>query len=178
MRRRIEVFLLIGLVALLGVVLAMNRNSGSGTQADLSGSGTFRPLGVEDPKIRFDLLAKKPPAYAGLHRNIFTAVPPPLAAKARTVARGYPATEPQLPPPPPPVEIPLTFFGYETSQFGHRRVAFFAASGSDDVFLAHEGDTLLNRFRLLRITPNTAEFEEISSGRKATLMLTEQSPSS
>ena len=45
----------------------------------------------------------------------------------------------------------------------------------DDIIIASEGDTLMGRFRVIRLTNTSADVEEVSTGRRATLNL-EQSP--
>ena len=85
----------------------------------------------------------------------------------QTASQGTPAQ-------PPPVVLPATFFGYVADARSGFRRAFFASG--EDVFIIAEGETLMNQFRLLRITNNTAELEEISSGRRTTVALEETSP--
>jgi hypothetical protein len=54
----------------------------------------------------------------------------------------------------------------------------FLTSG-DDVLLVAEGDTFLNRFRLVRVGNDSLDVQEISTGRRATLTMAapEQAPS-
>ena len=55
----------------------------------------------------------------------------------------------------------------------HRnRRAFF--NDGDDVYVIGVGETLLGRFRLMQIGNNTAEMEEVATGRTATLTMTEE----
>jgi hypothetical protein len=46
----------------------------------------------------------------------------------------------------------------------------------EDVIIAGEGDTLMGRFRVVRLTNTSADVEEVSSGRHATLPLEEPPP--
>lgn len=138
---------------------------------------TFRPLAVENPALRVDLLADlKKLEYQGTGRNIFSAAPPPPpapspAALAAAAAAAAKAAPPAGPPPPPPLTVPATFFGYVTdAQTGTRR-AFF--SEGDDVYVVGVGDLLLGRFRLVQISNSTAELEETASGRRTTMTMTE-----
>jgi len=107
-----------------------------------------------------------------VHRDIFSATipppPPPKLTKAQIeAAKIIEANRP--PPPPPPLEVPATFFGYVTdARTGHKQ-AFF--TDGDDVFIAGEGELLLGRFRVLKIGNDTADVEEVSSGRRATLQM-------
>ena len=59
---------------------------------------------------------------------------------------------------------------------GSHRRAFFATNNNEDVFIAGEGDTLMGRFRVVKLTNTTADVEEVSSGRRATLILEEPGP--
>jgi len=95
----------------------------------------------------------------------------PLSIFACALLAGCAGMEPL---PPPPLVIPATFFGYVAdARTGFRR-AFFASG--EDVFIIAEGETLMQRFRLLRITNRTAELEEIASGRRTTVTLEERPP--
>ncbi len=70
------------------------------------------------------------------------------------------------PPPPPPVEVPAQFFGYASMPSSPRRLAFFL--NGDDVIVVQEGSVFLSRFRLDKIGNDSADVEEVSSGRHAT----------
>jgi len=78
------------------------------------------------------------------------------------------------PPPPPPPVIPpnLKFFGYGTVPNGTSRRAFF--SDGDEVYIIAEGETLLGKYRIIKINNNNLEFEEVSSGRRNTTPLVEE----
>jgi hypothetical protein len=47
-------------------------------------------------------------------------------------------------------------------------------SDGDDVFIVGEGDTLLGRFRIVKINNANLEFEEIATGRRNTITLQEE----
>jgi hypothetical protein len=72
--------------------------------------------------------------------------------------------------------VDAKYFGYVSDMGGSHRRAFFATANNEDVIIAGEGDTLLGRFRVIRLTNTTADVEEVSSGRRATLNLEEPSP--
>ena len=78
---------------------------------------------------------------------------------------------PPPPPPEPPLTVPATFFGYATNPRTKNRLAFF--STTDDVFIVGEGGVLMNRYRLVRIGNVSADFEEVSSGKHATLQMSQ-----
>ncbi|HVA17171.1 MAG TPA: hypothetical protein VMV59_05580, partial [Candidatus Dormibacteraeota bacterium] len=140
----------------------------TGVSAD---SAKFVPLNVPDPSLRLDLLDRiQKEEYKGQHRDIFSAEPLPPPPSSALAAQQAAARGPVVPPPPPPVSVPATFYGIVTDlQTGRKRACFSA--NSDDVYILPEGGTLLNQFRILTIGNNSVEVEEISSGRRATLML-------
>jgi hypothetical protein len=72
--------------------------------------------------------------------------------------------------------VDAKYFGYVSDLGGTHRRAFFATSNNEDVIIASEGDTFMGRFRVVRLTNTTADVEEVSSGRRATLTLEEPSP--
>jgi hypothetical protein len=172
MSRRTQYYLL----AALGVVLALTvyhstRSASSPVTGVFAEDTKFAPLDVHEPQLRVDLLEKlRKLEYSGAHRNIFLAAPPPLPVSAPAEA-ARPFVGPQLPPPPPPLQVPAEFFGYATKPLqGGRHVAFL--SSGDDVLVVAEGDTFLNRFRLVHVGNDSLDVEEISSGRHATLNMT------
>jgi len=65
----------------------------------------------------------------------------------------------------------MKFFGYGTVPNGHRSARFLAMG---EVYIVGEGDTLLGRFRIVRIGNATLEFEELGSGRRNSASLDEQ----
>jgi hypothetical protein len=166
MTDRKKIYILLGLVGLLAVLYWVNRNSASGVSGVLAADNKFQPLNVQDPQLRLDLLEKiHKQEYAGIHRNIFVVTPPPPPPTEGGESRG--PTGPQPPPPPPPVVIAATFFGYAADTRTGSRLAFF--ENGDDVSIVGEGGILLGRYRLLKIGNDSAEFEEVASGRRATL---------
>jgi len=170
MSRRNELYMLVGLlVVLAGVVYYYfaGHSQVSSTPEVVAADTKFRPLDVQEPQLRVDLLAKlQKLEYTGSHRNIFVAEPPP-PPKAQVESASARFVGPQMPPPPPPVQVPGELFGYASEPSSGRRVAFF--SEGDDVLVVAEGATFLGRFRLVHVTDNSADVEEISTGRHATV---------
>jgi hypothetical protein len=72
--------------------------------------------------------------------------------------------------------VEAKYFGFVSDSRGSYRRAFFATSNNEEVFVAGEGDTLLGRFRVVKLTSTSADLEEVSSGRHATLTLEEAVP--
>jgi hypothetical protein len=174
---------LIALLVLLVVVYLWNRNEVPGfqgvSQADTS---KFTPLDVQAPDLRLDQLKKiRETVYTGSNRDIFNgSAPPPSKSQPggppkRLVARKPPGDPYPITPPPvvqtplPPVSVPAQFFGYAARPGGTRRVAFFLSG--EDVLVVAEGDSFLGNYRLVHIGNDSADVEEMSSGRHATVQL-------
>jgi hypothetical protein len=114
--------------------------------------------------------------YSGSGRNIFAAgsvVDEPVKAAPVPIAKARPGIEvaqapagPPLPPPPPPIN--LKFFGTTTTASGVRRA--FLLNG-DDVFLASTGDVVQRRYRVVSISANSIQVEDIPNTNKQSLPL-------
>lgn len=170
MSRRSELYLLGGLVVVLAAVLYfyLGRGPVASTPRVVTADAKFHPLDVQEPQLRLDLLEKlQKLEYTGSHRNIFVAEPPPPPRQAHVEDTTARFVGPQKPPPPPPVQVPGELFGYASEPTSGRRVAFFTEG--DDVIVVAEGATFLNRFRLVHVTDNSADVEELSDGRHATV---------
>lgn len=173
MKEKKKLYVLIALLLMLIMVYLWNRPTVPGSGI-LASNPKFQPLTVQDPQLRLDLIAKiRGTQYSGTHRNIFSAVPPPPPAP--TVAEVKAKQPPPPPPPvntgPPPLVIPATFFGYAADAHTGHRLAFFQSG--DDVTVIGEGGLLMDRFRLIKIGNDIAEFEEVSTGRHASLPITQ-----
>jgi hypothetical protein len=136
----------------------------------------FRPIAVENPALKLELLERlKKLQYQGSHRNIFSSVaPPPESAVPPPVTAPPPvATLPGLSGPAPLV-VPASFYGFVTdAQTGMRR-AFFMEG--ENVYIIAVGEMLLGRYRLIQIGNSSVELEETSTGRRATLTMEEPNP--
>ncbi|MBI1737842.1 MAG: hypothetical protein HYR58_01170, partial [Acidobacteria bacterium] len=164
--QKIQFYLLGALLVLLAGVTLYNWNQSPALAGVFGVSEKFEPLSVENPSLRIDKLERiRKLEYNGSRRSIFTAYMPPPPAPP------IPKIDPSKLPPPPeaPLTLPVKFFGYATDPTSGRKRAFF--TDGEDVFILSEGEMLQNRFRLLRIGNATADFEEIQSGKRATLPL-------
>ena len=176
MTQKRQLYILAGLLVVLALVYFFNRGGSLVGPAAVAPDAKFEPLKVEDPALRvYELDKVRKAEYKGAEHNIFVYGPPrptpeQIKAKAEEAHR-RPPTGPKLPPPPPPLVVPATFFGYATNPKTKNRLAFF--STTDDVFIVGEGGMLLNRYRLVRIGNVSADFEEVSSGKHATLQMTQ-----
>ncbi len=172
MSRRTQTYLLAGLAIVLGVVVYnAYRGQSPADSGVLASDSKFQPLDVQEPRLHTELLEKlRNLEYSGTHRNIFVAVPPSPeqgGAAQQAPKPAEPFVGPRQPPPPPPLQVPAEFFGYAIRSASGRRVAFFTSG--DDVLVVAEGDTLLGRFRLVHIGNDSADVEEVATGRHTTV---------
>ena len=166
-KQRMEISVLVELLVVGALVYFLNRNQLAGGMSPVSADAKFVPLSVQEPQLRLDLLAKlQKEESLSAHRNIFNATPPPpQPTKAELdAARHKYTTGPQPPPPPPPVQVPGEFFGYAVRPApSGTRFGFFR--NGDDVLVVAEGDKFFSNYRLIHIGNDSADVEEISSGR-------------
>jgi hypothetical protein len=124
---------------------------------------------IENPTLRRDKLrASEETQYKSSGRDIFSevvAAPRPAPPKRQDSG----PQQPPPTPPPPPLTLPVKFYGYGTVP---TKRAFL--TDGDQIFIVGEGDTLLGRFRILRISNANLDFEEISSGTRGTAPLEQQ----
>lgn len=155
----------------------------TGTQTSSSGaarpatrrtaSGKLVPI-VEprlDPTLDLTLLKQSEEIkYAGNGRNIFVAgsVATIEKPKAPGVTDQHPVA--YTPPPPPPPPITLKFFGFANKPGEPKRV--FLSQG-EDVFIAGEGEIVNRRYRVLRISPNAVEMEDVLNNNRQSIPLTQ-----
>jgi hypothetical protein len=178
MKSRPQIIVLGVLLAVLaGTVFYFYRTTYSAqveTAQPVSLDARFTPLAVDNPALRLDILKRfLALEYQGVHRSIFSAtLPPPPAPPPSTQV----VVAPGPPPGPPPLTVDAKYFGYVSDFGGSHRRAFFATSNNEDVIIAGEGDTIMGRFRVVRLTNATADVEEVSTGRRATLTLEEPAP--
>ena len=178
MTRRTQ-FIVLGvlLAVLAGTAFNYYRTRDSSEQSTpqpVSLDARFTPLNVDNPALRLDILKRfLALEYKGVHRSIFSATlpPPPVPPPSKQVV-----VAPGPPPGPPQLTVDAKYFGYVSDFGGSHRRAFFATSNNEDVIIAGEGDTFMGRFRVVRLTNTTADVEEVSSGRRATLILEEPPP--
>lgn len=181
MTSKTQMIILISLVALLALVLFLNRSDTS-TATNLPGGSSYRSplITVDNPRLQIEKIESvQESEYAGTHRNVFSAAaPPPTAAQAAAAAAE--AAKPQMvgpmpPPPPPPVTLPVKFFGYAADGQGNHRRAFF--TNGEEVYIVAEGEMLLGHFRVLRIGNDQVEFEDTTAGRRGTQPIEAAAPS-
>ena len=127
-----------------------------------------------DPTLKMDLLASSEQTlYEGSGRNIFVSqaevlIQKPSASGVTDAAAevGYHTPPPQAPPP-----IPLKFFGF-ASRPGEAKKIFLSLG--EDVFVAGEGEIVNRRYKVVRISANSVEIQDmVSSGPPQSIPLTQ-----
>jgi hypothetical protein len=127
-----------------------------------------------DPTLRLDLLAmSEKTQYEGTGRNIFVSqaenvvIPRPVTPGASDAPPiGY-----QTPQPPQAPPIPLKFYGFASRPGEPKRI--FLKLG-EDVFVAGEGEIVDRRYKVIRISPNSVDIQDVvNSGPPQTIPLTQ-----
>lgn len=133
-----------------------------------------------DPTLHLDqLAAAEQIKYEGSGRNIFVAqaeveIPKPLAPghtdpQQQEHHTYVPPVQASAPP------IPLKFFGF-ASQPGEPKKIFL--SKGDDVFIAGEGEIIDRRYKVVKISTNSVEIQDVVvSGPPQSIPLTQANPS-
>jgi hypothetical protein len=168
--------ILVALIAVAALTWYLERRSDSAnvSTAQLS-QVPYKPLPVENPALqREKQQASRNTEYKGGGRDLFSEMaPPPSVVVQKDVQRS--PQGPVSPPPPPPPSLPgnVKFFGYGTVPNGTAKRAFL--SDGDQIFIVAEGDTLLGKYRVVKIGNANLDFEEIASGRMGSAALSEES---
>ena len=161
------------MLAAMGVFYFDSKGPSFSRRTSSFSAGAYLPLPVENPALqRWKLEASRRTEYKSSGRDLFSeTLPPPLRPK---VPDRVPDPVPQVAVEPPPPSLPanMKFFGYGTVPNGTSKRAFL--SDGEQVFIVGEGDTLLGRYRILRIGNASLEFEEVGSGRRNSASLEEQ----
>ena len=134
-------------------------------------NATSSPVAL-DPALKEDLLARlRAVKYEGTERNIFQFFAPPIPIP-KPVAPVVKPEGPQPPPPPPPAPpIPLKFYGFASAPGETPRKAFL--NDGDEIFIAVEGEVVKRRYRVLKISANSIEMEDLQTNSKQRLALVE-----
>jgi hypothetical protein len=143
----------------------------SRTKAGVKKAAPARSL---DPSLRYDWLRiSEDTKYSGTGRNIFRAqaeIPVAIASAVTDRKPKGPVVDPGPPPPPPPPPINLKFFGF-ASKPGELKKVFL--SQGEDVFIAHEGDIVDRRYKVMRISPIAVEIEDVLNNNRQSIPLTQ-----
>ena len=180
MKQKRQIGILLILILFAALVWAWNFHDKRVVTADASPNPQDPPIiNIDNPHIRMEEIKRTQGAeYKGLGRNPFSyaAAAPAPAAKTSQAAKEFKKYGPDLPPPPPPpppcvLPANVKFYGYGSVNGASRRAFFY---DGDDVHVLGEGDVLLKRFRIIRISNANLEFEEISRGCIGTAPLVEE----
>ena len=177
MKQKRQIGFLFILVVAAAIVWAWNFRDKRVVTADASPNLQDAPfVDVENPHIRIEQINRARNAeYKGSGRNPFSPVqaPPKHTAPIVKTDEPYGPKVPPPPPPPPPCILPanVKFYGYGSVNGASRRAYF---TDGEEVYIRGEGDVLLKRFRIMRISNANLEFEEMSRGCIGTAPLEEQ----
>jgi hypothetical protein len=174
MKQKRELMIFAVLIVVAVIVWYFQRLQPGGPAVTLAPGEKYHLLAVDNPGLHWpEVKAAQKTEYQSTGRNIFSMVvtPPPAPPPPPTPEPASINTE-LIPPPPPPLALPVKFFGFGTVPNGATRRAFL--TDGEEVYIVGEGEVLLNRFRILKISNASIEFEEISSGRRNTAPLEEQ----
>jgi hypothetical protein len=160
-------------------------DSFAGESTPIPGASTAKVVGTTsaalDPTLHMDaMLVTESVAYEGAGRNIFSAMSAPVPIKIPTPiasARLKPLPPPppplpcppNCPPPPPPPPIDLKFCGFFASPVTGDKQAILLHG--EDVWLASPGDIVLRRYRIISISSNSIQVEDIPNNNKQSLPL-------
>lgn len=175
-KKQIIALAILAVVALL--VWRYESQSPQPTVQTLAAIQSYQVLAEQDSTLhRGNLNRAQETEYKSNGRNPFSPVAPPPPED-----RNHPkAIDPPKPITPEPTPAPtvaafpanLKYFGYGIVPNGTIRRAFF--TDGEDVYVVTEGETLLGRYRILKVGNTNLEFQEISSGLRGTAPLEEQS---
>lgn len=178
MKQKNQIVVLAVLVIVAVLVWVAERNGETPAAQTENQLQNYQVLAVENPQIRWrELERAQKTEYKSNGRNPFSVIAPStpqeikdrqaqaIASRPAPVITQPPPTEAKLPP-------NLKFFGYGTVPVGSTRRAFF--TDGEDVYIVIEGETLLGRYRILKVGNSNLEFQEISSGLHGTTPLEEQ----
>jgi hypothetical protein len=166
-RDRIVLVAAAGLALVLALYLWRNAQPSAATVA--AGPRAATPAGGELPRIGLDRLTRPSEAATVGRRDTFdfgappappvTAAPPP--PPPTLAAAPTPIPTPAGPPPPPPANV--KYIGSVEAEKGPK-VAFFLTE-QKEVLTGQVGDTVMNRFKVVRIGIESVDIQDLGSGQ-------------
>lgn len=178
MKQRKQIVIFVVLLLLAAGVWFYNSRQNPVAQGAMLIVSSYSPMNVDNLKLRTaERDASRSSEYKGGGRNPFDATPPP-PPPPRVPKVGDNDYVPPPPPPPPKAELPpnMKYYGYGTVPNGTARRAYL--TDGEDVYIVAEGDTLLGRFRIVKIGNATLEFEDIASHIQGQKTMEDVGPSS
>jgi len=176
MKQKHQVMVLAALVVVAVLIWTLEWRQKTPSMQTAAFIEDYKVLAVENPQIRWPELERaQKTEYKSNGRDPFSTKAPPTQAEVDLAKLPPPAPViPQPPPKPTTASLPpnLKYFGYGTIPNGTPRRAFI--TDGDDVYIVSEGDTLLGRYRIVKVGNTNLEFQEISSGLPGTTPLDEQ----
>jgi hypothetical protein len=178
--------LLLGALALvLGVVIYKNlprtsagapapSNQRAATPAAPSAAqGRGAPPGTEAPDVHLESLNAERPKPEGPDRNLFRFKAPPAPPPAAVRPDPPVAPPPTGPPPPPPVPpINLKFIGVLEPGGDKPKIAVLSDGTGGPPVYGREGETVLGRYRILKIGVESIEMAYLDGRGRQTIRLT------
>jgi hypothetical protein len=149
--------------------LSLGAAAGVAAQKMASTSSSLDPTLDESAMLRTESLV-----YSGSGRNIFSATYLPPVVLPTHVPSARPKTGPFAPQPfvptgpPPPPPINLKFFGTAVRANGQHQV--FLLQG-EDVYLAAQGDIVARKYKIVSISSNNIQVEDLVNNDTQTLPL-------
>ncbi len=145
---------------------------------------SYQALNFPNPTIRWDEVERRRKAeYKPSGVNPFSHEVPPSPAdikktqedQARLAQEAAARAQQQQSAQSQTVDLPnVKFFGYGNVPNNTARRAFL--EDGDEVYIVNEGDTVMGRFKILKINNASIEFEEVGTGRRGQKMLEDQGP--
>lgn len=174
MKQKKEIIALAVLLVIAAAVWVWNSRSNPAVRGAASFQQSFSALAVENPALHWPKLqASRGTQYKSSGRNPFSEVapppPPPLTSPSKPARAPQPGDSDYVA---PPLQLPVKFFGYGVVPLGTERLAFL--TDGDQVYVVGEGETLMGRYRILKVGNANLDFEEISTGRRGTATLEDQ----
>jgi hypothetical protein len=179
MKQKQQIIVLVVLVVVAVLIWSFQWRKPASSTETASFIQGYPLLAVENPQIRWaELDRAQKTEYKSNGRNPFSIIAAPTPQEVQAKADAAKPKDPPPPPPPPPPPTTafmppnLKYFGYGTVGNGTPRLAFFY--DGEETYVVTEGDTLLGRYRILKVGNTNLQFQEISTGLPGTTQLDEQ----
>lgn len=184
MKKKLEVMAL-GILVIAAVLVWLGAwKVRSGDDPPITVLSNLPAFAVENPQVRWDELQRaQETEYKNNGRNPFSTIAAPVVSTQASNGMGKTEKpfERQGPPwvqPPAPrthADWPanLKYFGYGAVPKGSPRRAFIRDMENENIYIVPEGETLLGRYRIVKVGNANLEFQEISSGLPGTTNLEE-----